>query len=129
MKAYNAKLYKVNYDGRVCTHAKLEYIDSIIVKKKFIGVKDILTGYGEIDVVNHYIVRNERLDYASRKPDKALKNGYHLVVFVEDLIPNNRVTLEDIVQYVDRYDDSNWKKIYDEMSALSMEKNKTNIKK
>ncbi len=128
MKTYNVKLYKVNYDGSVCNHAKLEYVDSIIVKKKLIGVKDILTGYGEIDVVNHYIVRDERLDYASRKPEKALKNGYHLVVFVENMVPKNQATLEDIVQYVDRYEESNWKKIYDEMSALSMEKNK-NIKK
>ena len=49
MKAYKVSLYKVNYDG--FEKGKLIYIDSVIVKKQLIGVKELLTGYDKIDLV------------------------------------------------------------------------------
>lgn len=128
MKVYKVSLFKVNYEG-FSDYGKLTYVDKIIVKKKLIGVREILTGYGEIDTINHYVMKDKRLDYYSRKPDKAMKNGYHLVVFAESMVPKNRATEEDINRYVEDYENSNWKKVYDDMKVLSKDKEKVINKK
>ena len=122
MKAYKVSLYKVNYDG--FEKGKLIYIDSVIVKKQLIGVKELLTGYDKIDLVNHIFVKNGRLDYASRKPEKAQKYGYHLVVFVESLVPKNEARIYDLDDYVDHYEQSEWKKVYDNMHIIKKDEKK-----
>ncbi len=123
MKVYKVPVYKVNYDSWK-QFGSLSVLDTIFVKKKVIGVSEVLTGFGDIDVVNKGYLKDGKLDFYSRKVQKSETMGYHLVVFAEDLVQKNLVRPEELDVYFDQYEKSNWKKIYENMKILSKDEKK-----
>ena len=121
-KAYKVPLYEVSYE--MLDLGKLNYVDTIIVKKGFSGIKEAMTGYDEIDLIHHYFLQKGHLDYISRKPIKAKEIGHHLVVFMEDLNEGNRIHAEDITDYISRYEESDWNKMYQDLRILTKEEKK-----
>ena len=125
-KMYKVPLYEVSYQHLEA--GKLSYVDTIIVKKNISKIKEVMTDYDDIDLINHYFLKHGKLDYYSRKPIKAKEIGHHLVVFTEDLIEDNRVQEKDIANYVSGYLQSEWNKIYHDLHILTKEEKKA-IKK
>ena len=125
-KAYRVPLYEVGYNNS--SLGKLTFIDYIIVKKNFSTIHEIITDYDEIDIIHHYFLKHGNLDIVSRKPIKAKEIGHHLVVFIEDLIEDNRIREEDIEKYVSEYETSRWNQIYQDLHILT-KKEKKDIKK
>jgi len=123
MKVYKVPVYKVIYDYCV-KFGSLQELDTIFVKKKIIGVSEVLTGFNDIDVINKGYLKDGVLDFYSRKVAKAETMGYHLVVFAEDLVQKNLVRPEELDVYFDQYEESNWKKIYENMKILSKDEKK-----
>ncbi len=124
MKIYRVPVYKVVYDDHSVKFGSLRAIDSILVKKRFMGVTEILTGFRDIDMINRGYMKDGALDFYSRKIAKAEETGYHLVVFAEDLVQKNLVKPEELDAYFNQYENSNWKKVYESMKILTKEEKK-----
>ena len=138
MEVYKVPLYRVNYNSSVGFNGQLIYVDDVIIKKTMISigeiindipmVKEILTGYNKIFVVpinaSYYDRRTNGLGLSPSLFYKSIENveGAHLVVLKKDFIPGNRVLDTDIDSYVNNYDESNWKKIYEEMKVMTRNK-------
>ncbi len=122
MKLFKVPLYKVLY--RYPKYGELVCVGHVIVQKNFFTVKEILTGYSMIDIISDGDIKNGALDGFSRNCDKMLKYGYHLVIKKSDLVPRNHINSEDLDLYIDSYEESPWKKIYDDMKVQSKEKEK-----
>ena len=123
MKVYRVPVYRVIYD-HYPKYGALSVVDTILVKRKVFGISEVLTGFDGIDIINRGYLKNGVLDYYSRKPVKAEVTGYHLVVFAEDLVQKNLVRPEDLDPYIDQYDSSGWKKVYDDMKILTKKEKK-----
>lgn len=124
MKVYKVNVYKVCYDD-----LRIVPVDSIIVKKRLDTVKEILTGYSHIDIFPRDAVqpgyhgmelKTDFINYGRERRD-----GAHLFVFENSLVGKNNARPSDIDQYIDHYDESNWKKQYLEMKYLSKKEKKT----
>ena len=127
MKIYKVPLYKVSYF--ILSYGEVSYIEDIIVKKEVFGVKEILTGYSKIDVLNRSSLNEGLIDSFDRREDKYNSYGYHLVVFRDSFVPKNRVVEKELDNYINKYDESKWKKIYENMKIISKnENNKINNK-
>ena len=138
MEVYKVPLYKVNYNSAVGFNGQLIYVDDVIIKKSVITigeilndipmVKEILTGYNKIIVVplnaSYYDRKTNGLNLNPNLFNKSIENieGAHLVVLEKDFIPGNRVLDTDIDSYVDNYDKSNWKELYEEMKVMTRDK-------
>lgn len=130
MKIFRVPVYRVVYDNYENfgslkeRYGSLRAIDSILVRKRLMGVTEILTGFCDIDMINRGYLKNGALDFYSRNPVKAEATGYHLVVFAEDLVQKNLVRPEELDAYFSQYENSNWKKVYDSMKILTKEEKK-----
>ena len=114
MKVYKIPVYRVNYcEG--FNRGMLTYVDHILAVKKIFRVKEVMTGFDGITGVNHLYVRGNRLSYINLRPDLVEKNGQHFVAFMEDFTPDTLVSKKDCTQYVDEMEQSQWKKVYDEI--------------
>ena len=126
-KMYKVPLYEVKYDG--FNLGKLAYVDDVIVKKSIFGVKEVETEFDGIDIICQSFLKNERLDFISRKPAKAEEMGHHLVLFAESLKPENEAKLKDLVEYMDGFETSEWKRVFDSIRILTKEEKKQLRKK
>lgn len=71
--------------------------------------------YGRVDIVNKSDFLNNILYSYLTNKDKHLKEGIHLITFRDDFSSKNEVNSMDINRYVSSYDDSIWKKIYEDI--------------
>ena len=113
MKLYKVPLYQVNYVNKDI--GKLTYIEDIIVKKRMFIVREVVTGYS-IDITNQYRIKDGRLDYYYMHRDMYERDGYHLVIYYEDLDEKHLVKEKELEDYLSNYDNSNWNKIYQEIN-------------
>lgn len=111
-----SKFYKVRlFDGKIVSGKKdYELVDSIIVKKNSTGYFELLTGY-KVDVVKVGCIKANEV-----KVSKVEKLGHYPFIALEDIVQKNLVTSDEIDVYVDGYEISTWKKIYDEMKFLTL---------
>ena len=111
-----SSFYKVRlFDGKIVSGNKdYELVDNIIVKKSILGYFDLLTGY-KVDIVKIGCIKSSGV-----KVSKVEKLGHFPFIVEEDIVQKNLATPVDIDAYVDGYDDSKWKSIYDEMKFLTL---------
>ena len=103
------------FDGK-CINGQKDYeqICPIIVKKTSYGVMELLTGYRLSVFPTLYL-------HSSQVNEKKIhKCGHHPFISKQQLVQRNLATPEDIEQYVDEYEDSQWKKIYDELKIFTI---------
>lgn len=115
MKVYKVPLYEVHYGYP--KSGVLVYVDTVLVKEGHFMAKEILTGYSSIDIVSS--LEHGKLDVFAYNRGRVEKYGHHLIVLSKDLVPKNLAVESDIDSYVSGYDDSEWKKVYEEMKILS----------
>lgn len=110
------KLYKVRlFDGRIVSGNKdYELVGDIIVKKTSFGYVDLLTGY-RVRVVKAGCVKFSEVDESVVR-----KLGHQPFISQEDLVQKNLATPNDLDIYVDDYESSRWKSIYEEMKFLTL---------
>lgn len=115
MKYYTVYVYDVKYTGDYDGQA-IE-IEPIIVKKGLRTATELLTNQ-KIEIIpekaaDKYCVIDKRY----RNEEKAEKTGYHLVLLEKDFTEDNLTTEKDIDQYVEEFDYSSYKEIYDSINA------------
>lgn len=111
-----SSFYKVRlFDGKIVSGNKdYELVGNIIVKKSRLGYFDLLTGY-KVDIVKIGCIKSSEV-----KVSKVEKLGHFPFIAEEDIVQKNLATPVDIDVYVDGFDDSKWKSIYDEMKFLTL---------
>ena len=130
------KVYKVNlYNAKYCNNRSIVLnVGQVIVQRKMLNAKEILTGYSNIDIMpknamkdngNHFPELNK--EYWNLK--KAKGEGVHLFIVSEELNETNKVKAEEIDNYVEQFEESNWKLLYEKMKVFTKEdKQKVNHK-
>lgn len=111
-----SKIYKVRlFDGKIVNGQKdYEYVGNIIVKKNQSGVTELLTGY-RVSVFQPGCIKVDKVN------EKVIKKyGHQPFISQEDLVQKNLATPQDIEEYVDGYETSKWKSIYDEMKFFTI---------
>lgn len=111
-----ANFYKVRlYDGFSKNGNKdYEFVGNIIVKKSNLCYFDLLTGY-KLSVFKEGCIMVKELN------DNIIKRlGHQPFISQCDLVQKNLATPEDIDIYVDEYEGSKWKRIYEEMKFFTM---------
>lgn len=107
------KYYKVSlYDGNV-PFGSFHTVGEIIVKKSLFSVTEILTGYKldtiECSAPSRYYAYDTKIKLYGHQP----------TVPQDQFVPKNFATPQDIDAYVDNYDSSEWKRIYEEMKLFT----------
>ncbi|MBP5678206.1 MAG: hypothetical protein J6X28_00060 [Bacilli bacterium] len=113
MKAYKVRLFEIPNGMKHFVE-----VDRIIVLKKLFSVKEALTGYSQINVVEKNLVKLRPFPHV--KEDflplpKRTANGSQLFVIQEEMGPYSVAKEEDIDLYVTSYDSSRWKALHDEI--------------
>lgn len=111
-----SKIYKVRLFDRFSKAGKNEYelVGDIIVKKNARGVFDVLTGF-KLSVFKEGSIMVKELN------DNLIKKmGHQPFISQADLVQKNLATPEDIDFYVDGYDTSKWKNIYEQMKIFTI---------
>ena len=111
-----SKLYKVRlYDGftKNCNY-DYELVGEIIIKKTPIGVFDLLTGF-KISVFKEGSIMVKELN-----KDIINRMGHQPFISETDLVQKNLATSEEIDAYVEGYDESKWKSIYEQMKIFTL---------
>lgn len=111
-----SKIYKVRlFDGKIVENNKdYELVGYIIVKKSNLGVEDLLTGY-KLNVLKPGYLKVNSLNQRFIE-----QYGHQPFISQEDLVHKNLATPRDIDEYVEEFDESMWKKIYDEMKFFTL---------
>ena len=113
MKIYKVSLYKCTYDKEDSNDnvrsLELTYVDEVIVKKRLFKATELITGYNNIDI------RKDDFsdDFISKKK---MPKDNSLMVFSEDFNEYNLASIKDLDECVEHYEESNWKKVYEEMN-------------
>lgn len=111
-----SKIYKVRLFDGFSKAGKNEYelVGDIIVKKNARGVFDVLTGF-KLSVFKEGSIMVKELN------DNLIKKmGHQPFISQADLVQKNLATPEDIDFYVDGYDTSKWKNIYEQMKIFTI---------
>lgn len=111
MRYYTVNLYNVKYSDYY--DGQKFYIEEIIVKKGLRYATELLTGKKIEILPKGSYDKFGVLDERHRDEVQYEETGYHLVVLEEDFIPKNLTTVEDIDSYIEEYEDSEYKKIYE----------------
>ena len=111
-----SKIYKVRlFDGKIVENNKdYELVGYIIVKKSNLGVEDLLTGY-KLNVLKPGYLKVNSLNQRFIE-----QYGHQPFISQEDLIQKNLATPDDIEEYVNSYDESKWKSIYEQMKIFTI---------
>lgn len=113
MKIYKVALYKCTYDKEESNdnvHSlELTYVDEVIVKRRLFKATELITGYNNIDIKKDDFSDN----FVSKKK---MPKDNSLMVFSEDLNEYNLASIKDFDDSVENYENSNWKKVYEEMN-------------
>ena len=110
-----AKIYKVTlYDG-TSTPAKSEFkhIEPIIVRQTPSSVNELLTGY-------RLSIFSEKRPLISINERMIKRYGHQPAVKLEEFLPKNRATSQDIDDYVENYEKSEWQRICEEMKLFTI---------
>lgn len=110
MKLYNVNVYTLSHSLIEC--GKLLYLDKIVVEKKFFAVREIITKEPLMVVSADEHLMN-RLNFY-----KYDKDGYLLTVKKEELIDKKKATIEDVEDYVNRFNDSNISRVFKKMKCF-----------
>ena len=111
-----SKIYKVRLFDGFSKNGNNEYelVGDIIVKKNARGVFDVLTGF-KLSVFKEGCIMAKELN------DNLIKKmGHQPFISQADLVQKNLATPEDIDFYVDGYDTSKWKNIYEQMKIFTI---------
>ena len=110
-----AKIYKVTlYDG-TSTPAKSEFkhIEPIIVRQTPSSVNELLTGY-------RLSIFSEKRPLISINERMIKRYGHQPAVKLEEFLPKNLATSQDIDDYVENYEKSEWQRICEEMKLFTI---------
>ena len=111
-----SKIYKVRlFDGfsKACKN-EYELVGDIIVKKTPRGVFDVLTGF-KLSVFKEGCIMVKELN------DNIIKKiGHQPLISQVDLVQKNLATPEEIDEYVDGYESSKWKSVYEQMKIFTI---------
>jgi len=113
MKLYKVKLFIMREGTNLCS-----FVDTIIVQKGLTTMREAITGYSNINVVEMRHIKPR--PYLHLKDDscylpKKTSNGNTLFVLKEDFSKYNLVNEKDITSYVSSYEKSKWKELHDEV--------------
>ena len=111
-----SKFYKVKlYDGFTKNgNYDYELVGEIIIKKTPRGVFDLLTGF-KLSVFKEGCIMVKELNN-----DVIKRMGHQPFISETDLVQKNLATPEEIDAYVDGYDESKWKSIYEQMKIFTL---------
>ena len=110
------RVYKVRlYDG-VFKEGNKDYdlVGSILVKRTPMGYVDVLTGF-KLSVFKESCIKVNELNENIIK-----RMGHQPFILLEELVQKNLATPDDIDEYVNQYEDSKWKSIYEQMKMFSI---------
>ena len=110
------RVYKVRlYDG-VFKEGNKDYdlVGSILVKRTPMGYVDVLTGF-KLSVFKESCIKVNELNENIIK-----RMGHQPFILREELVQKNLATPEEIDEYVNQYEDSKWKSIYEQMKMFSI---------
>ena len=114
MKLYKVKLFMMRNGTNLCT-----FVDTITVQKGLTSVKEVITGFSNINVVDMRCVKPRPYLHIQKDScylPKKTPDGNTLFVIREEFSKYNVVNKEDISSYVSRYENSKWKEIYEEVT-------------
>lgn len=111
-----SKIYKVRLFDGFSKNGNNEYelVGDIIVKKNARGVFDVLTGF-KLSVFKEGCIMVKELN-----DDIIKRMGHQPFISQADLVQKNLATPENIDFYVDGYDTSKWKNIYEQMKIFTI---------
>lgn len=113
MKYYTVNLYDVKYEYPYRGQTILATTESVIVEKKLFSVKELLTGQKIAVLPKKALDKFGVVEPSYQDRDEYEKTGYHLVVLEEELVEKNLTTSEEIDSYVDMYEYSEYRTIYE----------------
>ena len=110
-----AKIYKVTlYDGTTISgKSEFRHIESIIVRQTSSSINELLTGY-------RLSVFSEKRPQISINERMIKRYGHQPAIKLEEILPKNLATSQDIDEYVDNYETSMWQKICNEMKLFTI---------
>lgn len=111
-----SKIYKVRLFDGFSKAGKNEYelVGDIIVKKNARGVFDVLTGF-KLSVFKEGCIMVKELN-----DDIIKRMGHQPFISQADLVQKNLATPEEIDEYVDGYESSKWKSVYEQMKIFTI---------
>ena len=121
MKVYNVNVYSECFlTPYTIEHVSL--VDKIIVKKSIFGLREIITGkkINIIDSMEYSLITN----YSDLK-----KYGCALGVQRKDLVNKNLATMDELNNYLNKFENSDIKKKFDKMKVLPKEEFKKVMEK
>lgn len=118
-KLYNIPCYDLNENLR-----SYHSIGNILAfKGRICFAKELLTGYFGIEILTEKMLDYEnstiRLIPGNTLSEKKERINAGLFVRKEDFIPKNIATKEDIDKYVDEYDKSEYKRLYNKLKKTT----------
>lgn len=85
-----------------------------MLRKTSLVLQELLTGY-RVSVFQPGCIKVDKVN------EKVIKKyGHQPFISQEDLVQKNLATPQDIEEYVDGYETSKWKSIYDEMKFFTI---------
>lgn len=110
------KIYKVRLFDGFSKNGNNEYelVGDIIVKKNARGVFDVLTGF-KLSVFKEGCIMVKELN-----DDIIKRMGHQPFISQADLVQKNLATPEEIDEYVDGYESSKWKSVYEQMKIFTI---------
>lgn len=114
MKYYLVPLYDAELKIGASDSGKLTLVDNIIVRKEEMnGCREIMTD-SYFNLFGDFCFHGERLNREFQSIRKYTDCGGHqLIVKRADLNKRNVVSKETISRYVENYEDSKWKSMYE----------------
>lgn len=114
MKVYKVNVYSVGHS--IGSLGELNYLDTILVRKDFFGVDEIITKV----LMKEWEEKEENTLVPSHMDfDMYNKYGYVLAIRKKDLQPKNLATMDDLDKYLNSFSESKFKKVIDDMKILS----------
>lgn len=115
-EAYKVTLYDSVYANEKHTFQK---VGEVIAVRTPTAIRELLTGYRlgiafDADPVPHQV---------HIKKGQIREYGHQPTINLKDFVQKNRATSEEIDNYIETYDLSEWKRIYEEMKIFSIAQN------
>lgn len=110
------RVYKVRLFDGIFKEGNKDYdlVGSILVKRTPMGYVDVLTGF-KLSVFKEGCIKVNELN-----EDIIKRMGHQPFILREELVQKNLATPDDIEEYVNQYEDSKWKSIYEQMKMFSI---------
>ena len=112
MNLYKVRVYSIGHDKNL---GKDTLLDTIIIKKGFIGVEEIISKWPFRMVSENTIGEQHPKSYL--RPYAYKEFGYDLAVIKDDIIPENIATEEEVNDYIDKFEKKTIKRVFDQMKV------------